>query len=99
MPLAAPRLRFLSNLTGTWISDEQATDPAYWARQLRAPVRFSAGVVELLGDPGRVLVEVGPGRALSTLVERHPGAIAAPSQLRSQHSPASNKKGGVMHAA
>src|SRR5205085_7832480 len=28
--LHPPRLPYLSNLTGTWITDAQATDPAYW---------------------------------------------------------------------
>ncbi len=37
----APRSPYLSNLTGTWITEAQATDPAYWARHLRETVLFS----------------------------------------------------------
>ncbi|HSF43553.1 MAG TPA: amino acid adenylation domain-containing protein [Thermoanaerobaculia bacterium] len=75
--LQPPRLPFLSNLTGTWIRAEEATDPEYWARQMRGTVRFAAGVGELLAEPGRVLVEVGPGNALATAARQHPGRDAA----------------------
>lgn len=70
--LKPPRLPFISNLTGTWISPEQATDPGYWARHLRLAVNFEAGIGALLSDPDRVLLEVGPGAILSGLVRRHP---------------------------
>ncbi len=68
--LHAPRVPFISTLTGTWIKPEEATDAAYWSRQLRAPVRFAAGVAELLKEHGRILLEVGPGRSLSTLARQ-----------------------------
>jgi acyl transferase domain-containing protein/acyl carrier protein len=70
--LRAPEIRYLSNLTGTWITPEQATDPAYWGRQLRGTVRFSDGVGTVLRDGVRVLLEVGPGRALGQLSKRDP---------------------------
>ncbi|HVR06986.1 MAG TPA: acyltransferase domain-containing protein, partial [Thermoanaerobaculia bacterium] len=71
-PRQAPRIPFVSSLTGTWIRDEEATDPHYWARQLRQPVRFAAGLETLLAEPGRVLLEVGPGETLASLARRHP---------------------------
>ena len=70
--LSPPRLPYLSNLTGTWIRPEEATDPAYWAEHIRCPVRFSEGLAELLKEPGRALLEVGPGNALTTLARQHP---------------------------
>src|SRR6185295_1386146 len=51
-----------------WIEPVQATDPAYWVRHLRETVRFAAGAAELLRDRSRVLVELGPGRVLASLV-------------------------------
>ncbi|HLX07031.1 MAG TPA: amino acid adenylation domain-containing protein [Thermoanaerobaculia bacterium] len=68
--LEPPRRPWLSNLTGTWIEPAQAVDPGYWLRHLRQPVRFAAALRELAGDPDRVLLEVGPGRGLATLVRR-----------------------------
>ena len=80
--LQPPHIPFVSSLTGTWITAEQATDPNYWVRQLRQPVRFSQGLRELLAEPERVFVEVGPGRTLTTLGARHAearGRILVPS--------------------
>ncbi|MDZ7268845.1 MAG: SDR family NAD(P)-dependent oxidoreductase [candidate division KSB1 bacterium] len=70
-----PKLPFLSNLTGTWITAGEATDPAYWAQHLRHTVRFGDGVQELLQDSSRVFLEVGPGQTLSALVKRQPNTV------------------------
>lgn len=68
LDLRPPTTPFLSNVTGDWITDEQATDPAYWARHLRETVLFGTCLETLLasGDPagGWALLEVGPGRQL-----------------------------------
>jgi acyl transferase domain-containing protein/acyl carrier protein len=72
--LRAPRIPYLSNVTGTWITPEEAMDPGYWSRHMCQPVRFSEGVAELLREPGRVLLEVGPGQILSSLVLQQPDA-------------------------
>lgn len=66
----APSRPFLSTLTGTWIRDDEATDPGYWARHLRGTVRYGDGAAELLRDGSRVLLEVGPGNTLSALATR-----------------------------
>ncbi|HVT59904.1 MAG TPA: amino acid adenylation domain-containing protein [Thermoanaerobaculia bacterium] len=81
--LRPPALPYLSNLTGSWIEDAQATDPGYWARHLRQPVRFADGLGELLRDPERLLLEVGPGSTLSTLARRQAaaGAVVAVESL------------------
>jgi amino acid adenylation domain-containing protein len=74
----APALRWVSNLTGTWITPDEAVDPAYWARHLRGAVRFAECVATLAAEGGaRVFIEAGPGRTLSSLVKRQvPGAVA-----------------------
>ncbi|HET7228582.1 MAG TPA: acyltransferase domain-containing protein, partial [Longimicrobium sp.] len=72
MRLRAPEIPFVSTLTGDWIRDDQATDPAYWARFLCGTVRFSAAAATLVGDGRRVLLEVGPGDALQTLTRQLP---------------------------
>ncbi|MEU9075080.1 beta-ketoacyl synthase N-terminal-like domain-containing protein [Kitasatospora sp. NPDC048538] len=66
----APRFPVLSGLDGEPLSAADAADPAYWARQLREPVRFDACVRRLLAGPS-ALLEVGPGAALTTLVRQH----------------------------
>jgi phthiocerol/phenolphthiocerol synthesis type-I polyketide synthase E len=76
LPLRPPSVPFVSSATGEWISAAQATDPDYWVRQLRIPVRFAAGVAELLREPRRVLLEVGPGDTLAALARRQVPADA-----------------------
>ncbi len=68
--LHKPRIPYLSNVTGTWIRDEEATDPEYWARHVRQTVRFSNCMEEIMRTSGRILLEVGPGKVLTDLVRR-----------------------------
>ncbi len=75
----APSQPYVSGLTGTWITDAEATDPDYWARQLRHAVRFAAGIETLLAAPDRILLEVGPGRTLGRLVGRGGSHVVIPS--------------------
>ncbi|MBW4630829.1 MAG: acyltransferase domain-containing protein [Iphinoe sp. HA4291-MV1] len=69
--LNTPKIPFISNVTGTWITTAQATDSHYWARHLRQTVRFSSGMTELLKEPERILLEVGPGGTLSTFAKQY----------------------------
>jgi acyl transferase domain-containing protein len=75
--LHAPRIPYVSCITGTWITDAEATDPGYWARHLCRTVRFSDGIATLLDDPRRVLFETGPGQGLTShaLAHRKPNAV------------------------
>ncbi len=74
VPRQAPRERFVSNVTGTWITDAEATDPEYWAQHLRRAVRFGDGVATVLDLPGDVLMlECGPGRQLAGLARMQTG--------------------------
>ncbi|NGO73359.1 beta-ketoacyl synthase N-terminal-like domain-containing protein, partial [Streptomyces boncukensis] len=76
--LSAPEVPFLSNVTGTWITPQQATDPAYWGRQLREPVLFGAALDTLREAPARTLLEVGPGNTLRSLAGRGTRPRGAP---------------------
>jgi len=44
---------------------------SYWIKNLRQTVRFSDCVQELLKEPNRIFLEIGPGQVLSTLVRQH----------------------------
>ncbi|MEZ4236222.1 MAG: AMP-binding protein [Myxococcota bacterium] len=85
--LHPPRIPFLSNVTGTWITDAEATDPRYWARQLRAPVRFADAAAALLQDPGRICLEVGPGRTLAGFVRARSERTAAQAVVTTMRHP------------
>ena len=69
--LNPPRINYLSNLTGRWITAAEAIDPDYWSRHIRQTVRFAEGVQTLFKEPRQILLEVGPGRTLATPVLRH----------------------------
>ena len=68
--LSPPQIPFISNLTGTWITPNDATDPDYWVNHLRRTVRFAHGVSVMLNDRNRIMLEVGPGETLSTAVKQ-----------------------------
>jgi acyl transferase domain-containing protein len=86
--LRAPDVPVLSNVSGTWLSAEQATSPAYWAAQIRRPVRFA--------DCARTLAEVGGGRAV--LFEAGPGKTLS-GLLRANQLPASMQACAVLDGA
>ncbi|GIG93135.1 type I polyketide synthase [Plantactinospora endophytica] len=69
--LRPPAVPFVSDVTGDWISAGQATDPRYWAEQLRHEVRFDAGLATLRRAGHDLLLEVGPGKALSAFARQH----------------------------
>ena len=69
--LGEPQIPYISNVTGEWITVEDAANPAYWAKHLRQTVRFAEGIGELSRISRSIFVEIGPGRDLSALVSRY----------------------------
>jgi glutamate-1-semialdehyde aminotransferase/acyl carrier protein len=79
-PRSAPRVPWISSLTGDWMTSERAQDSGYWVEQLRRPVLFAQGIARLLADPAQVTLEVGPGKQLTglarqTVTGRPPGVV------------------------
>ncbi len=85
--LSPPKIPYLSNVSGTWITATEATNPSYWVQHLRQTVRFSTGVQALLETPNTILLEVGPGRTLESLVRRHPEKATDQIVLSSMRHP------------
>jgi acyl transferase domain-containing protein/acyl carrier protein len=81
--LQSPRIPYVSNLTGTWITAAEATNPQYWGHHLRHTVHFAQGLSVLCSEPERILLEVGPGQTLSTLARQHRPNTAADTVLPS----------------
>ncbi|GAB2793943.1 type I polyketide synthase [Amycolatopsis magusensis] len=69
-----PTMPYVSTVTGTWITDEEAASPDYWARHMLATVRFSDGVATLQATPPRALLDIGPGSTLFSMAKQHPMA-------------------------
>ncbi|MEW2520833.1 type I polyketide synthase [Actinacidiphila alni] len=66
--LRAPKLPYLSNVTGGVADARLVRDPAYWAAHMCRPVRFATAVETLLADPELAMVEIGPGQSLGAMV-------------------------------
>nr|WP_261801115.1 SDR family NAD(P)-dependent oxidoreductase [Streptomyces sp. PBH53] len=64
----APRLAFVSTVTGTPVSDELCV-PEYWIRNVRQTVRFADAVAAVRAAGADALVEVGPDATLAPLAE------------------------------
>jgi len=97
--LRAPRIPFISNLTGTWITPGQATDPGYWASHLRQPVRFADGISELLKTPNLFALETGPGRTLSTFAKQTTTQVVSATSLPRTKADEPNEYVSLLDAA
>jgi acyl transferase domain-containing protein/acyl carrier protein len=73
--LRTPALPYVSNVTGDWIREDEATDIGYWLRHVTEPVRFAKGIKTIVQEHNPVLVEIGPGTTLCRL-----------AKLEAQHS-------------
>ncbi|MES2145883.1 MAG: type I polyketide synthase, partial [Pseudomonadota bacterium] len=73
--LSAPSLPIISNRTGQVLTADEAMNPDYWVQHLRNTVDFQSCMETLLAEPGRVYLEMGPGRAMSSLAQAN-GAAA-----------------------
>jgi acyl transferase domain-containing protein len=71
-PWAAPKIPWISTCTGAWITAADLADPSYWSRQLRQTVRFADALELALNGQPQVILEVGPGQALSQMAQQHP---------------------------
>jgi amino acid adenylation domain-containing protein len=78
-----PHIPIVSTMTGKLLSHEEACSSAYWAKQLRSPVRFVDALGAICETQQRVLVEVGPGVALTTFAARarSPEDVARPRKV------------------
>ncbi len=69
--LNPPTVPYLSNVTGTWITESQATDPEYWGSHIRKTVQFSDCIQKVMRESSPILLEVGPGETLLSLTRQH----------------------------
>ncbi|MFF9204962.1 type I polyketide synthase [Streptomyces sp. NPDC014986] len=65
--LRPPRIPYVTNVTGTWVTDAQATSVRHWIDHTRNTVRFADGIAALWERTRPVLVEIGPGDTLTKL--------------------------------
>lgn len=68
--LHTPKVPFVSTVSGTWITDQQAVSHRYWAEHMRKTVRFADGIQTILNSKDQILVEVGPGSTLTVVTNQ-----------------------------
>jgi acyl transferase domain-containing protein len=68
--LSIPRLPIISTVTGTWLTDTEATDVMYWVSHLKNTVRFADAMDTAFKLDDFILLEVGPGQTLITLARQ-----------------------------
>nr|AXL06020.1 polyketide synthase [uncultured bacterium] len=73
----SPELPVVSNVTGRLAEPGELADPRYWAEHVRRPVRFADGIAAAVAHGATVFVELGPGAALTALVEETAAAAGA----------------------
>ena len=66
-----PKMAYISNVSGDWVTPGDVVNPDYWTRHLRDTVRFSDGLEKLLEWEDAIFIEVGPGKSLSSFVRQH----------------------------
>jgi len=89
--LKAPKIPFISCLSGEMITTEDAISGDYWAKQLRNTVKFSKGISQLAENQNVMFIETGPNTHLSSFVRQNPSiqkkqailaSLGKPSKLR-----------------
>ncbi|MGR3501865.1 type I polyketide synthase [Pseudaestuariivita sp.] len=96
--LSAPQIPFVSNRTGAFITEAEATDPDYWVQHLRGTVHFADGITTLSAAPNRIYLEVGPGKALSSLTRQH-GNVPGQQVLSSLRHPQDDTPDDIHHVS
>ncbi|WP_328912387.1 MULTISPECIES: type I polyketide synthase [unclassified Streptomyces] len=97
--LRPPRIPYVTNVTGTWITDAQATDVRHWVDHTRRTVRFADGVGALWADARPVLVEIGPGDSMTKLARARLTGEEPVTVATMRHAKASGPDGFVLAGA
>jgi len=68
--LQRPLKPIVSSVSGSWLTDAEATNPSYWATHMRATVRFADALETLFTLKNPLLLEAGPGSVTATLARQ-----------------------------
>ncbi len=69
--LNKPKIPFISNVTGNWVTPDEITSFKYWSAHLVGTVQFADGINRLIKETTTIFLEIGPGRDLSSLITRY----------------------------
>ncbi|MGW8063943.1 type I polyketide synthase [Streptomyces ziwulingensis] len=97
--LRPPRIPYVTNVTGTWVTDAQATSVRHWLDHTRDTVRFADGIAALWDRLHPVLVEIGPGDTLTRLATGRLDDAAPVTVTTMRHAKAEASDGFVLAEA
>ncbi|MEU9508678.1 type I polyketide synthase [Micromonospora sp. NPDC048170] len=83
-----PRIPVVSNVTGAVADAAEVTDPAYWVRHVRQPVRFADAMRTLHQQDVTQFLEVGPDAVLTAMAQdcvEATGDVRFTATLRAGH--------------
>ncbi len=69
--LMPPKIPLISNLTGSWIPSEEITSPDHWVQQLENSMTISTDILEVMKEPNRFFIIVGPDRIPGCIADQH----------------------------
>ncbi|GAB3738133.1 amino acid adenylation domain-containing protein [Spirosoma lituiforme] len=96
--LHTPTKPIVSTVSGTWLSDSQATDPHYWATHLRLTVRFADALDTILAHHKPIVLEVGPGSATASFARQQAAFSAATILTSLGHKEAKTAYESILNA-
>lgn len=70
--LSPPQIAVMSNVTGDWVEPQTMATIGYWVSHLRQQVCFHQGLGKILRDEQAILLEIGPGKTLTSFARQHP---------------------------
>lgn len=72
LKLNSPQKRFISNVTGDFITANDAVNPEYWGNQICSPVLFTEGIKTLFTNYENLFfIEAGAGKSSISFVRQH----------------------------
>ncbi len=86
-----PRVPVVSNVTGAVAEADELTDPGYWVRHVRQPVRFADAVRTLHQQDVVQFLEIGPDAVLTAMAQdcvEAAGDVRYVATMRAGHSEA-----------
>lgn len=86
-PINSPRIPYYSNTDGELITEQKLSAAHYWVQHLRGTVRFSQALSNALADENALLIEVGPGRALTGFARQHSAKQASHTFINALRHP------------
>ncbi|MEU6883124.1 type I polyketide synthase [Streptomyces sp. NPDC046712] len=91
LSFSEPRLAIVSNVTGQLAQAADLTNPEYWVRHVRQPVRFADGIRALESAGVTTYLELGPDGVLSAMaqacLDKPENALLTPVLRRDRDEP------------